>query len=200
MQGLTDCDGFGRPDADRSGALDAVGATQAVRSSCWPARTAPCRDRADARQWHTGWLVPSLPIATMLSGLNHLTLAVADLPLSLDFYVRVLGFRPRAQWDTGAYLGLGNLWLCLSSDEQRRQARSADYTHYAFTLAQQDFAHFVEHARSCGVREWKSNHSEGDSFYFLDPDGHQLEAHVGSLESRLAQCRLRPYAGMRFFD
>jgi hypothetical protein len=48
--------------------------------------------------------------------------------------------------------------------------------------------------------EWKSNRSEGDSFYFLDPDGHQLEAHVGSLESRLAQCRLRPYAGMRFFD
>ncbi|ACY35279.1 Glyoxalase/bleomycin resistance [Comamonas thiooxydans] len=141
--------------------------------------------------------MPSLPIATMLSGLNHLTLAVADLPLSLDFYVRVLGFRPRAQWDTGAYLGLGNLWLCLSSDEQRRQARSADYTHYAFTLAQQDFAHFVEHARSCGVREWKSNHSEGDSFYFLDPDGHQLEAHVGSLEAawRNAACGLMRACG-----
>ena len=139
-------------------------------------------------------------LATMLCGLNHLTLAVTDLQRSMDFYVRVLGFLPRAQWDMGAYLELGDLWLCLSSDKQRSQARSSDYTHYAFTLAQQDFAHFVEHARSCGVREWKSNRSEGDSFYFLDPDGHQLEAHVGSLESRLAQCRLRPYAGMRFFD
>lgn len=136
----------------------------------------------------------------MLSGLNHLTLAVADLPLSVDFYVRVLGLRLRAQWDQGAYLALGDLWLCLSSDEQRNQAHASDYTHYAFTLAQQDFAHFVEHARSCGVREWKSNRSEGDSFYFLDPDGHQLEAHVGSLESHLAQCRLQPYAGMQFFD
>ena len=139
-------------------------------------------------------------LATMLCGLNHLTLAVTDLQRSMDFYVRVLGFRPRAQWDMGAYLELGDLWLCLSSDEQRGQTHASDYTHYAFTLAQRDFAHFVAHARSCGVREWKSNRSEGDSFYFLDPDGHQLEAHVGSLESRLAQCRLRPYAGMRFFD
>jgi catechol 2,3-dioxygenase-like lactoylglutathione lyase family enzyme len=141
-----------------------------------------------------------MPLATMLCGLNHLTLAVTDLQRSMDFYVRVLGFRPRAQWDMGAYLGLGDLWLCLSSDEQRSQASTSDYTHYAFTIAQRDFAHFVEHARSCGVRQWKSNHSEGDSFYFLDPDGHPLEAHVGSLESRLTQCRLRPYAGMQFFD
>ena len=72
----------------------------------------------------------------MLSGLNHLTLAVADLPLSVDFYVRVLGLRLRAQWDQGAYLALGDLWLCLSSDEQRNQAHASDYTHYAFTLAQ----------------------------------------------------------------
>jgi hypothetical protein len=92
----------------------------------------------------------------MLTGLNHLTLAVTDLQRSVDFYVRVLGFRPRAQWDMGAYLELGDLWLCLSSDEQRSQARSSDYTHYAFTIAQRDFAHFVEHARSCGVRNGRA--------------------------------------------
>ncbi|HBP6801995.1 LysR family transcriptional regulator [Pseudomonas aeruginosa] len=47
---------------------------------------------------------------------------------------------------------------------------------------------------------WKQNRSEGDSFYFLDPDGHRLEAHVGDLRSRLAACRQAPYAGMRFAD
>lgn len=44
----------------------------------------------------------------------------------------------------------------------------------------------------------EDNKSEGQSFYFLDPDGHKLELHVGDLASRLAQCREKPYSGMRF--
>jgi hypothetical protein len=50
-----------------------------------------------------------------------------------------------------------------------------------------------------GVLEWRENRSEGASFYFLDPDGHKIEAHVGDLVSRLEACRQRPYAGMKFF-
>ena len=134
----------------------------------------------------------------MLAGLNHLTLAITDLQRSIDFHVELLAFRLRARWASGAYLELGELWLCLSVDAAR--SAGPDYTHYAFSLAQTDFAAFVAHAAAHGVKECKSNRSEGDSFYFLDPDGHRLEAHVGSLESRLAQCRLQPYAGMEFFD
>lgn len=44
----------------------------------------------------------------------------------------------------------------------------------------------------------EDNKSEGQSFYFLGPDGHKLELHVGDLVSRLAQCREKPYSGMRF--
>lgn len=136
----------------------------------------------------------------MLTGLNHLTLAVCDLERSFAFYTTVLGARPHARWDTGAYLGLGSLWLCLSLDALRAAVTQQDYTHCAFGIASADFAAFVARLRAQGVREWKSNRSEGDSFYFLDPDGHQLEAHVGDLHSRLAACRAQPYAGMRFFD
>lgn len=135
----------------------------------------------------------------MLAGLNHLTLAVSDLERSFGFYTGLLGLRPAARWDAGAYLTLGELWLCLSVDA-RRAGRQPDYTHVAFSVAADDFAALRARLLAAGVAEWRSNRSEGDSFYFLDPDGHQLEAHVGNLASRLAACRAAPYAGMRFFD
>jgi catechol 2,3-dioxygenase-like lactoylglutathione lyase family enzyme len=135
----------------------------------------------------------------LLTGLNHLTLAVTDLDRSVDFYTALLGLRLEARWDGGAYLSLGGLWLCLSLDPARAIATpGADYTHYAFSIAQPDFDAFCARLRAAGVREWRKNRSEGDSFYFLDPDDHQLELHVGDLASRLAACRAAPYAGMRF--
>lgn len=135
----------------------------------------------------------------MLTGLNHLTLAVSDLPRSLGFYHSLLQLRLDASWDAGAYLSLPGLWLCLSLDPQRDVSAAADYTHYAFSLGAADFAPFVQRLRDAGVREWRDNRSEGASFYFLDPDGHQLEAHVGDLASRLLACRQLPYPGMRFY-
>lgn len=136
----------------------------------------------------------------MLTGINHLTLGVTDLARSIDFYARLLNFRLLATWDAGAYLSLGELWICLSLDGVGRIADQAGYTHYAFSIRQHDFPGFRQRLQAAGIAESKVNRSEGDSFYFLDPDGHQLEAHVGTLSSRLAQCREQPYAGMRFFD
>jgi catechol 2,3-dioxygenase-like lactoylglutathione lyase family enzyme len=136
----------------------------------------------------------------MLIGLNHLTLAVADLDRSFGFYKDLLGFKPAAIWNTGAYLSLGGLWLCLSLDGRRGAGAAPDYTHVAFDIAQEAFAAFRTRLLDAGVAEWRQNSSEGDSFYFLDPDGHQLEAHVGNLQSRLVTCREAPYAGMRFFE
>lgn len=37
----------------------------------------------------------------MLTGLSHLTLAVADLERSVGFYAGLLGLRLEAQWDGG---------------------------------------------------------------------------------------------------
>lgn len=136
----------------------------------------------------------------MLTGLNHLTLAVSDLQRSLAFYRDVLQLRVEATWDAGAYLSLPGLWLCLSLDHQRKAGPNADYTHYAFSLNAKDFPNFVQKLKASNVLEWRDNRSEGASFYFLDPDGHKLEAHVGGLASRLAACRQKPYAGMRFYD
>lgn len=135
----------------------------------------------------------------MLSGFNHLTLAVTDVPRSVSFYHDLLCLQLDATWDHGAYLSLPGLWLCLSLDPLRSTNAAVDYTHYAFTVDAADFTALVERLRAAGVREWRDNRSEGASFYFLDPDGHKLEAHVGDLASRLQACRAKPYAGMKFY-
>lgn len=131
----------------------------------------------------------------MLTGLNHITLATGDLDRSLLFYRDLLGFTAHVRWLGGAYLSLGELWLCLSCD-QSLPAR--DYSHVAFSVSEEAFDPFCATLRAAGVREWKQNRSEGQSLYLLDPDGHQLEIHVGSLQSRLDTLRQQPYQGLQW--
>ena len=136
----------------------------------------------------------------MLTGLNHLTLSVRDLSRSVVFYRDTLGLRLHARWDRGAYLSAGDLWLCLSLETEAAGDPDRTYTHYAFSIHQEDFPSFATRLGAAGVPEWQQNRSAGDSLYFLDPDGHQLEAHVGSLAQRMAACRAAPYPGMVFED
>lgn len=130
-----------------------------------------------------------------VSGLNHLTLAVTELDRSIAFYRDLLGCELRAHWGDGAYLEAGPLWLCLSRDPAAAEAQRGDYTHYAFDIADEHFGEL-----SARIREqatiWKDNRSEGASLYFLDPDGHRLELHSGTLASRLAHYRAHPAAGV----
>ena len=121
----------------------------------------------------------------MIKGLNHITLAVKDLDRSLEFYQNVLGLELRKTFGNGAYLEAGLFWVCLSVDEETRTQPHQDYTHVAFDIDEQNFDALKEKLITGGARQWKDNKSEGASFYFLDPDGHKLEIHVGTLQSRL---------------
>ena len=134
-----------------------------------------------------------------VTGLNHVTLAVADLERSLLFYQDVLGFELRALWPDGAYLDAGALWLCLSRDPKAIHARRDDYTHLAFDAAADDFDSLAKRIQA-NAPVWKENRSEGASLYFLDPDGHKLELHVGSLASRLEHYRNHPPPGLQVME
>jgi len=138
----------------------------------------------------------------MLTGINHITLAVSDLQTSIRFYQEILGMKLHTKWDRGAYLECGELWLCLSLDHKRSfvNPETSDYTHFAFSIAEQDFDDFLLSLKQADILIWKINKSEGKSCYFLDPDGHKLEAHVGGLSERLEACRQAPYDGMVFFS
>ena len=49
------------------------------------------------------------------------------------------------------------------------------------------------------VQGVQQNWTEGESLYFLDPDGHKLEIHASDLAARLRSARERPWAGLELF-
>ena len=132
----------------------------------------------------------------MLKGLNHITIAVSDISESFNFYVSILGIKPEVRWESGAYLSVGDLWICLSVD---KVSPAQDYSHISFSVTQLDFNSYSSRLLTAGVKTWKENSSEGESLYILDPDGHKLEIHAGSLTSRLDALKTKPYRGLKWY-
>ena len=81
--------------------------------------------------------------------------------------------------------------MTLESDLSERTLNPT-YDHIAFTVSASDYQALCARLIDAGAQQWQENHSEGDSFYFVDPDGHKLEIHVADLESRLAALRRTP--------
>lgn len=128
----------------------------------------------------------------MVTGINHVTFAVRDLERSFRFYTEVVGLRPVARWYKGAYFEAGKDWICINLDSETRNGPLREYTHLAFTIDAADFEAAVEKMQAAGVQSWQQNRSPGDSFYFLDPDGHKLELHVATLKDRLQALAANP--------
>jgi catechol 2,3-dioxygenase-like lactoylglutathione lyase family enzyme len=134
----------------------------------------------------------------VVTGINHITLAVTDVPRAFAFYTEVLGFKPLARWPNGAYLRAGDLWLAIEIGDPGHAP--GDRSHLAFGVAATDFAALSARIRNSGAVIWQENRTEGDSLYFLDPDGRKLEVHASDLAARLASARDRPWEGLEFFD
>jgi catechol 2,3-dioxygenase-like lactoylglutathione lyase family enzyme len=115
--------------------------------------------------------------------MNHITLAVKDIDRSFTFYRNIVGLKPLVKWDKGAYFLAGNFWFCLNIDKKRLP--NPCYTHYAFTATQEQFNKLSDVIIKSGTEIFKDNTSPGESLYFLDPDGHKLEIHVGNWEARV---------------
>jgi len=136
----------------------------------------------------------------VITGINHLTLAVRDAEESFRFYNEILRFRPVARWPSGAYFLAGERWVALVQDRHTRTSPLPEHTHVAFTVSSEEFEGIARGILASGARVWKQNESEGASLYFEDPNGHKLEIHVGDLRSRLVSARANPWPGLVFMD
>lgn len=134
----------------------------------------------------------------MIINANHYTLAVTDIEKSFHFYRDVLGLKPLCKWAKGAYFLVGDFWFCLNVDEKRKPEPDVDYSHFAFSVSQDDFSKMVSQLTKAGLAAFKENTSPGDSFYFFDPDGHRLEIHVGTWQSRLKAFK-KERTGIEYF-
>ena len=146
----------------------------------------------------------------MITGLNHITLSAKNLSKSISFYTDILGFTLKAKWKKGAYLTFGEMWLCLtlqpkSSNSTTCADADKDYTHIAFDVNAENFTDVVNKIKASTpylghIKCWQKNHSEGNSYYFLDQSNHKLEIHVGNLQTRLESLKQLPYEGLELFD
>ncbi len=75
--------------------------------------------------------------------------------------------------------------------------QESDYTHYAFTVTEEDFEPFSHRLEQAGVTVWKQNKSEGRRSIFSTRTATSWSC-MGSLAARLAACREKPYSGMVF--
>ncbi len=128
----------------------------------------------------------------MITGMNHVTLAVKDIQKSFLFYRDVLDLKPLCLWDKGAYFLIGDFWFCLNVDDKR--VPNPCYTHYAFSVLPNDFASMSRRITDSGTAIFKDNTSPGDSLYFFDPDQHKLEIHVSDWKTRVAVKKENPGA------
>ncbi|WGK62283.1 fosfomycin resistance glutathione transferase [Halopseudomonas sp. SMJS2] len=132
----------------------------------------------------------------MITGINHITFAVRNLSSSIEFYRDLLGMKLHVTWDEGAYLTAGDTWICLSVGEPEP---ANDYTHVAFSIGESELAELHARLQQAEIKEWKQNTSEGGSLYLLDPNGHRIELHCGTLATRLAGLEQSPYKGLVWY-
>lgn len=135
----------------------------------------------------------------MITGINHITISVSDVGRSFAFYTDTLGLRAVARWSTGAYLQAGPTWVALVQERGVAHAVRPDYSHIALTVPPKSFQSAAAALDAAGAPSWKGNTSEGESRYFLDPDGHKLEIHATDLEDRLASMRRHPWDRIEFY-
>jgi len=135
----------------------------------------------------------------MIKGVNHVTFAVSDIERAFQFYTNILGLKPVVKWDGGAYLTASGFWIALNLDPEIGNTERTDYSHVAFSCDRSDFEKVKAKLLQYGCSEWSENISEGESFYFRDHDGHNLEIHVGDLETRLKEMKITKWADFEFY-
>ena len=124
-----------------------------------------------------------------LQHLDHVAITVADLSRSTRWYCDMLGFEHRypGRWDgVPVMLGLGPTLVALfpakGPDLPWMTENNVRIAHVAFRADRENFLAAQKELVAQGITVDFQDHDISHSFYFHDPDGHQLEITTYDLE------------------
>jgi len=99
----------------------------------------------------------------MIGSLNHITIGVNGLGKSFGFYTQILGMKPIAIWNKGAYLMSGSTWVCLALEERLVKNKSNDQSHIAFSVDEKDFERLASRINESCFGTWRENMEETEN-------------------------------------
>ncbi len=116
---------------------------------------------------------------TVVSRMEHVHIAVADLERSIDWYERAFDFSVR--WTDGitAHVGTDRFYIAITAHRglppsQGDNTGTARIAHFAFTTG--DLISFADRLAAAGIATWdEASRAEGDAIYLHDPDGNAIE-------------------------
>jgi catechol 2,3-dioxygenase-like lactoylglutathione lyase family enzyme len=116
-------------------------------------------------------------------GIDHVALAVRDVPSSARWYQQVLGLQRLHEdvWgDFPAVVGNGPTGIALfpvlgDAPQPRPDRDTIAMRHLAFRVDHQNFSAAKAALADLGISFTEQHHDIAESIYFFDPDGHELE-------------------------
>lgn len=116
---------------------------------------------------------------TIVSRMEHVHLAVADLDRSIEWYEEVFGFEVR--WTDGrtAHIGTDRFYVAVTAHRglppsEGDRTGTARIAHFAFTTP--NLEAFGERLEAAGIEPSDdASRTEGDAIYLHDPDGNYIE-------------------------
>ena len=124
-----------------------------------------------------------------LEGIDHVALSVRNVALSAQWYIDVLGFKPKFEgmWDgVPTFIGKGNTALALFPADFNAISKASRGTigmlHFAMRADRENFLRAQRDLKERGIEFEFQDHEISHSIYFRDPDGHQVEITTYDLE------------------
>lgn len=112
------------------------------------------------------------------SGFSHIAIPSRELAQSKNFFVDILGGRLSRDEPTLARVEFNNFAIVMGLQAGGATPANAEYPHYAFTVAPQDFMGIKQRLEAFGVPThdpWGRQSRPHALMYFRDPSGNQFE-------------------------